>query len=509
MTQCAAGKHLSLTNGAETLILGPYFLIAIPGILEKLLQLSNYIVPTTLTPFDATRSLAAGVKSQDLLERLRRGLVPIVVFSCLGLVVSAVVFLATDSSPLTTTSMRITFAFSGYNAGEYPDHSKFQPEDIIAANIVSEALRQQKFEVTAALKSKILAALDIEGVIPPEITLARDRIRASGQTPTPFIPDEYLVTLTLPYDFPLSSAQREMFLADLFHAYQQNFRRTYTEIPMGFGKAFEFLRRADYPEYELILNREIQNIIVYLNQQLDQAKTFRSPTTNLSFGDLIAQTELFSEVRLNEVLGYIRRNGLSKNRDIALLKINYALRNLQDQERQDLAEQNLVDDLLAKLENQNNVLGTKSEQLTPTSSATVLDQGLIDSLLANDSSNYLIHQALEMGLRVKRIQAEKARLIERRTDLEAFQGNDTTDKTGIRAQLNDSLSVLEVSYRDLISNIRRTQTDFAQQQFAAAIQIVKPPETSDVHRPLEFILAVGSIVGFSLGLGLVALGFLV
>jgi ElaB/YqjD/DUF883 family membrane-anchored ribosome-binding protein len=279
-------------------------------------------------------------------------------------------------------------------------------------------------------------------------------------------------------------------------------------VPQAFGNAFDALRNADYFEYELILDSEIQNIASYLNQQLEQAKTFRSSTTNLSFSDLLKQTESFSQIRLNETLGLIRQNGLSRNRSIAMVKMDYFLRTLSDQEQKALEEEKVVQDLMAKTQEraQNYVLGIKSQATQQRSEAPILDQGLIDSLLANDANNFLVRRALTAGLEVKRIQAEKAQLVERRKNMESFLKSTGEDQSAVIAQVQKSLTDLEASYKDLISNVRKTQADFARQQFANAIRISMQPVTGSFYKSMVVAAFIGGFIGLTLGVGLSLLG---
>src|SRR5208283_5483132 len=179
----------------------------------------------------------------------------------------------------------------GFGKGEYPDHTKFQPDDLRAPDVVIKALDQQKLDVSEETQGKIRAALTVEGIIPPYVVKERDRLRAAGQTVPSYVPDEYQITLTLPRKFPLTSRQRELLLYAIVSAYQEKFQRTYATVPIA-ANAFETLRDADYFEYDLILNRELQDISDFLGQQIEQAKTFRSPTTDLSFGDLLRQTQI-------------------------------------------------------------------------------------------------------------------------------------------------------------------------------------------------------------------------
>jgi hypothetical protein len=457
---------------------------------------------------DTDYDLYEGIDLRELFARLCRGLAPTLGFAALGLAIAAVFYLVASPFTSATTSMRVTFAFSGYGRGEYPDHSKFQPDDVRAPDIIVDALKLQGLETTEDFQGKVRAALTIEGVIPPNVTKERDRLRAAGQTLAPYLPDEYLVTLTLPRKSTLSNRQRELLLNQIVSLYQEKFERTYADLPVAFGSAFESLRKADYFEYELILIREIQNITAYLNQQLDQAKTFRSPTTNLSFSDLLSRTGLFAQIQLSEALGLIRQNGLSGNRALALVKMDYYLRALEDQEQKAIEEEKVVDDLLGKTQerSQNYVLGIKSQATQQRSETPILDQGLIDSLLANDAYNFLVRRALDAGMEVKRIQADKAQLLERRKSMEEFLKGDGKDQSTIIAQVQKSLADLELSYKELISDIRKTHADFARQQFADAIRISMQPQTSSKYKPLAVAGAIGGFIGLALGMGLSLLG---
>ncbi len=457
---------------------------------------------------DPNSDFAEGIDVREIFVRLGRGLAQILGLAALGLVVAALFYLVRSPSTSTSTSMRVAFAFDGYAKGLYPDQSKFSPEDLRAPDVILEAVKRLGSATSERLLSEIRAAVTVEGIIPSNVTKDRDRLRATGQPVPTYIPDEYLVTLTLPREFPLSVQQRGLLLNDIASAYRHRFQRTYAEVPQAFGNAFETLRNADYFEYELVLNEEIQNITAFLTQQLDQAKMFRSPTTDLSFSDLLKQTALFSQIRLNETLGLIRENGLSRDRATAMVKMDYYLRTLGDQEQKAIEEQKIIQDLLNKTQerSQNVVLGIKSQVAQQHPETPVLDQGLIDSLLANDAYNFLVHKALDAGLALARIQSEKAQLLERRKSMEAFLKSAGADQSTVLNQMKKSLGELEASYNDLISEIRLTYADFARQQFADAIRVTMAPQATSKYRPRAIAGIIGGFLGLALGIGLSLLG---
>lgn len=258
----------------------------------------------------------------ELFSRLKRQLPLIVGLSALGLALGAVGYFASGLFTDQTTSTRVVFSFPGFEKGEYPDKSKFQADDMRSPEIIAEALKRKGFAANETVQSKVRAGISVQGIISDNIVKERDKLRASGQTPRLYVPDEYTLSLALPRSIALTTAQRESLLREIVTLYQEKFVRTYISLPLNFGKAFESLSDSDYLDYEIVLAQENQNIAAFLTQMNEQAKAYRSPRTNLSFSDLLKQAQFFSQIRLNETLGLIRENGLSLDRKLALLKFD-------------------------------------------------------------------------------------------------------------------------------------------------------------------------------------------
>lgn len=458
---------------------------------------------------------------RELFARVWRGLPQILgLLLICGTIGAGVALVSSRIQPVNTTT-RVVFSFAGFERGEYPDKSKFQPDDLRAPAIIAEALRRQALDTSSNFQSKVRGSLSIEGIVPANIVKERDRLRAAGQTPPPYIPDEYAITLSLRPTQDLGKTQRDALVNEIISVCREKFNQTYAAVPVSFGSAFATLRDADFPEYQLILDKEIESITTYLEQLLSRAgkdpqqaamvertSAFRSPTTNLSFKDLLEQTQLFAQIRLNETLGLIYQNGLSRDRSTALVKMDYYLRVLENQERRAVEEENVIRGLLAQAQerNQNYVLGIKSQAAAPRGESPILDQGLVDSLLANDAYNFLVRQALEAGLRVKQIQSEKARLTELRQNMHSFLGRESGDQNQILERVNQSLGELQSAYQQLITSIRQTHADFARQEFGDAIRLSAPIKTEGVLKPLAVAAMVGGALGFALGAGLSLLG---
>ena len=438
---------------------------------------------------------------RDILMRLGRGLGQILSLALLGTVIAVVAYLVTRPWQSVTTSTRVVFSFPGFEKGEYPDHSKFQPDDLRAPDIIAEALRRQGLDTTSEFQGQIRGALGIEGIISPAVTRQRDLLRASGQPLAFYMPDEYIVTLSLPEKFPVSREQRARLLSEIVSVYSENFQRIYTTTIVPFGHAFDALPNADFPEYQQIFDREIDNIINYLTQQLEQGKSFRSPTTNLSFNDLLDQTRIFARNRLSEPLELVYKSGLSRNRTLAMAKMEYSLRMLDNEERHAAEDQKVFTDLLAKTPAPTYVLDPKSQANQPHSEASTLDQDP-DAPLANNIQGFLVSRAFKAGLKVNQLQADKAQLLEQ---LEALKS--AKDDAGNMAEAQKSLNELEPAYQELIDNIRKTHADFARQQFADAVRVSAGVETNHgIPRMLALSGATGCFLGLALGMGLSLFG---
>jgi hypothetical protein len=444
----------------------------------------------------------------DLFGRLKRGLPLIVGLAALGLALGAMVYFNSARYGEVVTSTRVVFNFPGLEKGEYPDKSKFQADDLRAPEIIAEALKRKDLATNEALKSNVRAGISVQAIIPDNIVKERDKLRASGQTTRLYVPDEYSLTLALPRSLAITTHQRESLLSEIVSVYREKFIRTYISMPLNFGKAFESLAETDYLDYEIVLAQENQNIGAFLTQMSDQAKAYRSPSTNLSFSDLLKQAQFFSQIRLNETLGLIREYGISTDRKLALLKFDYYLKTLSEEEYRTSEEEKVVQALLKQSQErmQNYVLGIKSQTGAQRSDGSVIDQGLVDSLLANDANNFLVRESLKASLRTRRIQSDKAILLDRRKSITEFIASGGAQKTEVLEQFQKSLDKLVTAYSKLVTDTRLTHQDYQHQNYSNAVQISMQPTPVGFYRGLAVAGAAGMGTGMALGFGLALLG---
>ncbi|NBR10449.1 MAG: hypothetical protein EBT98_12530, partial [Opitutaceae bacterium] len=431
----------------------------------------------------------------ELFGRLKRGLPMILGLAALGLALTAGGYYVGGQFLSVSTNTRVVFSFTGFEKGEYPDKSKFSPDDLRAPDNIAEALKRKGLATSEEAQTQVRAALTVEAIIPDSIIKERDKLRAAGQTPRLYVPDEYTLTLTLPRKFPMSPREREVLLSEIVTVFQENFIRTYVAMPLNFGKAFESLLDADYSDYELVLHQEAKNIDQLLttlsgkigDEQIStgtMSRSFRSPRTQLTFSDLLKQSQLFMQIRLNETLGLIRQHGISKDRSLALLKMDFHIKSLIDDENKAIEEEKVVQALLKQTQEgaQKYVLGVKSQNGPQRADATVVDQGLLDSLLANDAYNFLIRKSLTASLATRGIQSQKSIVLNQKANLQSFNEESLAQRIDTIAQFNKSLDALKKVYTRLINDIQLTYTDYQKQQFGDAVRISMQTRTESFYR---------------------------
>ena len=173
-----------------------------------------------------------------------------------------------------------------------------------------------------------------------------------------------------------------------------------------------------------------------------------------------------------------------------------------------MEEEKVVQNLLKQTQErmQNYVLGVKSQASQQRSDSLVIDQGLVDSLLANDANNFLVRKALDASLKTRQIQSEKAILQAQRNTMETFIKSDAAQKTEVIAQFQKSLENLKVVYGNLINNIRLTYEDYQRQQYGDAIRMSMQTKTDSFYRGLAMAGIAGLGIGMAAGLGLSLVG---
>lgn len=437
-------------------------------------------------------------------RRLKRGIFVSVGLGMIGLGIGVLLTLVNNFRAPVSTSIRVALAFPSLEKGLYPDGSKFQATDMLAPDLVSLALKKAGIEGKGSdVTSVVRGAINVVPIIPAGVAKERDRQRAAGQKPDFLVPDEYELTLVLPKSVMISEAECTRLLNELVEAFHDKFQRTYSDLPSDYGNAFTFLKDADFPDFEFILTAEVKNLSQFIESKAIAAKTFRSQSTGLSFQDLLKQISIFEAVRLNNILAPLSENAISVNPRAALRKVEYEINILSQKENLRKEEESIVTSLLARTQEraQNYVVASKSQPAP--GSQPLLDQGFIDSLLANDSYNFLVRKALDAGLALKSVQAELAKQKSLQARLVKTYGNSTAglDQVTLNAARSEIASI-EKYYIEIMTKARGCLQDYARQEHANVIRLTMQPQAKSIYAGVVIAAIAGWLAGVSIGLGL-------
>ena len=105
--------------------------------------------------------------------RLGRGFSMTLGLALLGLVIALIIYLSTNRFMPAVTSGRVTFSFKGFDHGLYPDNSKFQADDLLAPDLVAEAIKHLSMENSETFQGKIRGGINVEGIVPAEVVKQR------------------------------------------------------------------------------------------------------------------------------------------------------------------------------------------------------------------------------------------------------------------------------------------------------------------------------------------------
>lgn len=448
------------------------------------------MAPPDLPPLPSSTTAGETIDLHELWARLVRGAPRTIGLALLGAALAAAGFFISGSFQTAHTTARVTLSFHGLERGEYPDQSKFQPEDLRAPSIVAEALRRRGV-LDPDLQTRIRDALTISGLTPA----------SSGKEPGAYTPREYSLTLSLPRAFSLSSRDRELFLTELVRTYKEHVQQHYTTLPAGIDWSFDSLAPSAL-SHETSMEREIARAGEFLERLARKHRTFRSARSNLGFGELAAQHRVLVETQFADLQALIEDEGINAS-PIALARLDREIRTLKRSEALAIEEEKFILSLLSRIESRPSSASPVNILL---GAAAAGDPNATGAVLGADANHLLAQRALTAGLRTRQLQSQLALLHDQREAVVAASELSAEQRAVKLARLENVWSKFKVSYRRLIETVRQTYEDFEQQELADAARISVPPSTPGFYRGVGIAALLGLIVGGSLGVGAALLG---
>ena len=223
-----------------------------------------------------------------------------------------------------TQSAVISFIYPNSEKGLYPDGSRFNIYDILSDRVLLNTAKLygektgQEID-TEAIRNHILVDDYLADSVQDRVTSARNQ----GQDYVYFT-NEYVIKILPNRVFEISNYEKlfglipnvdnEILLDSLFASYKEFFMNEHTEmniIPKITGTID--VDSYDYIEIADIYDKMVSMCIEYLRAKNKESETFRSPSTGLSFNDLISSLQSFRDVKISNLKSYVSSSRISKS----------------------------------------------------------------------------------------------------------------------------------------------------------------------------------------------------
>ncbi|MGE5329470.1 MAG: Wzz/FepE/Etk N-terminal domain-containing protein [Deltaproteobacteria bacterium] len=259
----------------------------------------------------------------------------------------------------------ISFNFDGIEKGVDPYGKSFDVSKIKSPAVIDKVVKELNLERYKITSSKIIENLNIEPVIPGDITQKiKDLEEARKQNikelqDFTYYPNTYMIALDLHRRFSINKKLAEKILNEVVKQYKEYFYYSYSDREVLSNVITNInYNDYDYPEVSMILQNQLDIIKNYLSRknQEPEASIFRSKKTGLAFSDIIETVNVIEKVDLNRIDATIGSYNLTKDKDklIKLYQYRIEVNNLAASKRND--ESNVYGSMLNKYQKDRNVI---------------------------------------------------------------------------------------------------------------------------------------------------------
>lgn len=218
-------------------------------------------------------------------------------------------------------AIRVSFNFEGVDEGLNPQGGVFDAQVIKSDTVLQGALDQLGWAEEKIDKKVLASHMIVRGIVPqdvmgrilPTISTKND-IQMEKVAGLTYHPTQYEVSLSVSRDMKLSKKEASQLVDAIIVSYTDYFSTRYKDTQV-IETAVSIIdpERYDYSEYVDLVTGQLQVIKSYLSAKEQVSKDFKSKTTYLSFGDLIAQVELIEDVEVGNVQALLDSFVITKN----------------------------------------------------------------------------------------------------------------------------------------------------------------------------------------------------
>ncbi|HHV12441.1 MAG TPA: hypothetical protein GXX75_19385 [Clostridiales bacterium] len=202
--------------------------------------------------------------------------------------------------------------------GKAADGTKLNVYEIISPNIIEKAL----IDVGSGLSTEnVRSSMSITPIIPQKVLDLQKSKLLIGEEYT-YFPTKYLIKYVDYY------GNSKNFTQDLLDAIIKNYMIHYSEKYVNKESLTQINKDLnsetnDYLEMAEIISTNTDKVIEILQHRSQASADYRSPSTGMSFLDLLYQYQELSKIDIPRVFAYIFGNQVTRNKEVLIKKYTY------------------------------------------------------------------------------------------------------------------------------------------------------------------------------------------
>jgi len=248
---------------------------------------------------------------------------------------------------LGTTTALISYGYAGAESGLDPMGNPLDVSKIKSPDIIRKALEQLDLNRLINVED-VRSCFVIGGVIPDNV-LEQILIIREIATKSPskleelpeiqYHPIQYVLRLRQKGNLKLLSEQN---MVDLLNTVIDEYSKFFIEEYSDFRLLDTIIQYFDQSQYDYhdivrILEGQVNNMLTYCEAISEASPEYRSPTTNMTFGDIISNLELIKTVDLRRIGALVYSNNMSRDRPRLGRQYEYNIIRMQMEKNQSLA----------------------------------------------------------------------------------------------------------------------------------------------------------------------------
>lgn len=245
----------------------------------------------------------------DLVAYIKKHVILIIVITGISVVLSYVYIKHNQSYTASTT---IKYNEANTETGLDKSGNKIDPYEIMSPKVIEGAVKSMGANISV---EQIRSSISITPFIDETTKKTHEALTDQGETFS-YYPNEYTVSLS---HQTTDSRYGIQIMNKLLESYDEYVRETHTNAK----KVPDIFTGIDYSKYDYmeiceLYSEQLSSIIELLASFSEQAPTYRSPKTGLTFGNLLYYFNSLQDMEYTKLYSYVRQGCLSKNKELLI-----------------------------------------------------------------------------------------------------------------------------------------------------------------------------------------------